>query len=245
MPKVILALPAFNEAENLSPLVRESVETFRAAGLDYEILVVNDGSTDATADVLAKLEAEYGVHAVTHPQNLGLGRAIMTGISAALARTSSGDDVIVNMDADNTHAPSYIPAMAEKIWSGQHDVVIASRFREGSSEVGVPFSRRILSRGARLLFQVFLRLPEVRDYTCGYRAYRAQILHLAMERYGERLITRQGFACTDELLVKLSTITRRMTEVPFVLRYDQKKGRSKLPLLKTIVETLKMLISHR
>jgi len=240
-PRVILALPAYNEAENLPSLIDQAEEVFRAKHLSYSIIVVNDGSTDATGEVLARLKGEERVSVVTHDHNRGLGAAIKTAIGSALDMSASSSDIIVNMDADDTHDPSYIPQMTEKIWNQGYDAVIASRFQKGSREVGVPIFRRLLSRGARMLFQIFLRLPEVRDYTCGYRAYRASLLSGAVQKYGDRLITREGFACTDELLVHLSTLTQKITEIPFVLRYDKKRGRSKLPLVRTIWETLKML----
>ncbi|MCX7020293.1 MAG: glycosyltransferase [bacterium] len=243
-PRIILALPAYNESGNLRPLVESAMLVFRSREISCRIIVVDDGSTDNTSAVLEQLAREYPLSVVTHPENRGLGVAIMSSITTALEESASPDDIIVNMDADNTHDPAYIPQMAGKIWSGSYDVVIASRYRDGSREVGVPLFRRILSRGARLLFQTALRLPDVRDYTCGYRAYRASVLRAAMDKYDGRLITRKGFACTDELLVHVSTITRRMTEVPFVLRYDKKRGRSKLPLMRTVMETLRMLIQR-
>lgn len=240
--KLILTLPAYNEAENLTPLVEAAQAVFERSGFRHEIVVVDDGSGDETPRVVAGLAERFSLGVVTHPRNRGLGAAIRTAIGTALERAESGDDIVVCMDADNTHDPAYIPAMVGKIRDEGFDVVIASRFREGSEEVGVPFGRRILSRGARLVFRIFLRLPDVRDYTCGYRAYRVSLLKAAVDKYGERLITREGFACTDELLVHISTLTRRITEIPFVLRYDRKRGHSKLPLLRTILETLKMLI---
>lgn len=240
--KVILALPAYNEAENLPALLEQAQRVFASLGAPYQMLVVNDGSTDSTGQVLEDLAQRFPLQIVNHEQNQGLGTTIKTAINAALKLVDSPDDIIVNMDADNTHDPKYIPAMVAKIWDEGYDIVIASRFREGSKEVGVPPFRRLLSRGARMLFQIFLNLPEVRDYTCGYRAYRASMLQSAVAKYGDRLITRKGFACTDELLVHLSTVTKRVTEVPFVLRYDKKRGHSKLPLFRTIYETLKMLV---
>ncbi|AXA34984.1 MAG: glycosyltransferase [Candidatus Sumerlaea chitinivorans] len=240
--KLILALPAYNEAANLPALIESAHRVFTDNELTYEIVVVNDGSTDATAQVLGELAAQYPIHVVEHPENRGLGAAIRTLLPAALDRTLDPDDAVVCMDADNTHDPAYVPQMVEKLWRDGYDIVIASRFCKGSEEVGVPFVRRLMSRGARLLFRLFLDLPEVRDYTCGYRAYRAQLLKQALAKYGDRLITREGFACTDELLVHLSTLTKRVGEIPFVLRYDRKQGRSKLPLFRTILETLRMLI---
>lgn len=243
--RIILALPAFNEAENLTPLCTAAGRVFREAGFDYQIIVVNDGSTDNTGEVLAELARELPLSVVNHPQNRGLGAAIQTALESALAAAADGEDIIVNMDADNTHDPAYVVPMVARIRNEGYDVVIASRFCEGSQEVGVPFFRRLMSRGARLVFRVTLRLPEVRDYTCGYRAYRARIIRDAIDKHGGRLITRQGFACTDELLVKLAGVTRRIGEVPFVLRYDRKRGSSKMPLVRTIIETLKLLIFHR
>jgi dolichol-phosphate mannosyltransferase len=243
--QVILTLPAYNEAENLRPLVEHAVRLFSEAGLNGRIIIVNDGSIDATAQVLETLHQEYGVQVLTHPQNRGLGPAIMTGLRAAVECSKFPDDIIICMDADNTHSPEYIPGMVRKVWDEGYDIVIASRYQPGSQEIGVPPFRLLLSRSARLVFKAILRLPGVRDYTCGYRAYRVGLITDALERYGDGLIRREGFACTDELLVRLSHMTNRITEVPFVLRYDQKRSRSKLPLFKTIWETLKLLRETR
>lgn len=239
--QIILALPAYNEAENLRPLIEHALRVFETAGFDAQILIVNDGSTDETAAVAEQLAENAPVTVIHHPENRGLGQAIMTGLRAATERIKSPDDVIICMDADNTHSPDYIPGMAEKIWRENFDIVIASRYQPGSREVGVPPFRLLLSRGARMVFQIILRLPGVRDYTCGFRAYRASLIQEALTLHGDNLIQREGFACTDELLVRLSRQTSRITEIPFTLRYDQKKSPSKLPLFKTIWETLKLL----
>lgn len=243
--KVILALPAFNEADNLRPLVQEAVEIFKSNQFNYTIIIVNDGSTDNTDEVLQELARDFGVTVVEHTRNRGLGEAIVSGLKQALTIADDPNSIIVNMDADNTHSPAYIPEMVLKIIRDNYDIVIASRYQDGSQEVGVPLFRRLLSRAARLTFQLFLRLPEVRDYTCGFRAYRASLIEEAYREYGSKIIQRQGFACTDELLIRLSKFTRKITEVPFVLRYDQKRSASKLPLMKTIIETLKMLFFTR
>jgi len=66
-----------------------------------------------------------------------------------------------------------------------------------------------------------------------------------MQHFGEHIITRSGFACTDELLVNLSLLTTKIAEIPFTLRYDRKQGRSKIRILRTVIETLHMLLVHR
>jgi dolichol-phosphate mannosyltransferase len=244
MRRILIALPAYNEAETLPPLFDRFRETLAALDSPWEILVVNDGSKDATGAVTDRARAAgLPVTRIDHPQNRGLGPAIKTGLRAALERSGSPDDVIVCMDADNTHDPQYIADMVRRVTEGA-DIVIASRYRPGSRQVGVPWNRRLLSFGGRLTFTLFLRLKGVRDYTCGYRAYRAGTIRAGFDRYGDAIIERSGFACTDELLVKLAPLASRIEEIPFVLRYDRKKGRSKLPLMRTIASTLKMLL-HR
>lgn len=244
MPQVILALPAYNEALAICDLLDAAAVTFQKLGDAYtpRVLVVDDGSSDDTARLVSEYRSFFPVELVQHSQNQGLGPAIITALQAALERSTDDQDVIVNMDADNTHPPDTILSMLAELEAGG-DVIIASRYRKGSQQCGVPFFRRMLSLAARATFTFKLRLPGVRDYTCGFRAYHAKTIRHAFETYGDQLITRAGFACTDEILVNLARLEPAPTiaEVPFILRYDRKLGDSKLELMKTIRETLKML----
>ena len=237
--KVIIILPAYNEDKGIGELMEEFIRVVSAFP-GYEIILVDDGSTDRTTEIAAQFRDRLNLHIVHHEKNRGLGSAIKTGLYAVMERSNSPRDIVVYMDADCTHSPSYIPSMVEGIDKGA-DIVIASRFRKGSREVGVPFMRQIYSRMARLVFRLFLPMPGVTDYTCGYRAYRSGLLRQALATLGDSIIERNGFACTDEILVNLATFDVTIAEVPFVLRYDKKQGRSKLQLGLTIVETLRML----
>jgi len=244
MRKTIVVLPAYNEARSLPALFERFAAVFESSDPSWEIVVVNDGSTDSTGEILDRARDSLHIVRIDHPKNRGLGPALKTGLQCAAGRAESPDDVIVCMDADDTHDPQYIRAMAEKI-AADADLVICSRFQPGSRQIGVPATRRLLSFGARVVFAIFLRLPGVRDYTCGYRAYRADLIRKGLEQYGEGLIERSGFACTDELLVRLAPFASRIEEIPFVLHYDRKKGRSKLPLIRTIAATLRLLLCRR
>lgn len=244
MRQILVALPAFNEEQSIGELLVSFQKVFEQQKIDYFIIVVNDGSTDKTEEIVKKYVESLPLKIVNHPQNRGLGQAILTGIKEAFNMSKSGDDVIINMDSDNTHSPDFIPDMLKKIEDGA-DLVIASRYQAGSKEIGVPFLRKIYSRGAKFLFQIFFNLPNVRDYTCGYRAYRVKLIESALKKFGNNLISRNGFACTDELLIHLATLTDFISEIPFILRYDKKKGKSKLKLATTIKETIKLLFKGR
>jgi dolichol-phosphate mannosyltransferase len=241
--KLIVILPAYNEESGIGELLTEFTSIV-SQFTEYEIILVNDGSTDKTVDIASEYTDKLNLTMVNHTRNKGLGPAIKTGLHEVINRSNSPDDAVVYMDADCTHSPSYIPEMVRLIDDGA-DIVIASRFRGGSDEVGVPFMRRMYSRAARLVFRFFLPMPGVTDYTCGYRAYRAGLIQEALKQFGDRIIERTGFACTDEILVNLATFDVTIKEVPFVLRYDKKQGRSKLQLGLTIIETLKMLFRAR
>ena len=124
-PKILLTLPAYNEAENLEPLIIEAEKVLESLPGEYLILVVNDGSADGSLAVLDRLAQRPGIalKVVTHPVNKGLGEAIKTGLREALQLCSNPNDIVVGMDADNTHSPTYIPEMAAKIWKDGADAV--------------------------------------------------------------------------------------------------------------------------
>ena len=148
------------------------------------------------------------------------------------------------MDADNTHPPEILGGMLAGIDAG-HNLMIASRYRTGASVEGLSKFREFLSLGARLLFQCAFPIRGVRDYTCGYRLYSADVLKRAWARYGDTLINEQGFACMADLLLKLSTMGLNCGEVPLLLQYGAKQGESKMRVGRTIATTLKLMLLRR
>jgi dolichol-phosphate mannosyltransferase len=148
------------------------------------------------------------------------------------------------MDADNTHTPGLIRNMIRVVREGA-DVVIASRYQSGSYIRGVPLHRKLLSLGARAMFQIFFPIPGIRDYTCGYRAYRASVLKEAFRRYGDDFVNQEGFQCMVDILLKLRRMDLIFREVPLILRYDLKEGASKMKVARTIGRTLGLIAQRR
>jgi dolichol-phosphate mannosyltransferase len=239
---IFLVLPAFNEEASL-PLLLESWEKQSWRSPDFQIILVNDGSSDGTARVAQDWSVRLPVEIVTHAQNRGLGETILDGLARA-AELAQPQDAIVAMDADNTQPIALIPRMVRGLEEGK-DIVIASRFQPGAKVLGLSPFRHFLTLCARVLYQAVLPVSGVRDYTCGFRAYRAGLLQHAFKRYGSSLVTERGFACMAEILVKLAGLGAKVGEVPMILRYDQKLGASKMGVASTVRESLLLLLRHR
>jgi dolichol-phosphate mannosyltransferase len=125
------------------------------------------------------------------------------------------------------------------------DVVIASRYQPGSAIRGVPFLRLVMSFGAGWLFRLVFPVRGVRDYTCGFRGYRARVLQEALLEEGDRFFDQDGFQCMVDILLKLSRRPLLFSEVPLVLRYDLKGGVSKMRVGQTVRKTLALLLRRR
>ncbi|HTM50984.1 MAG TPA: glycosyltransferase [Bryobacteraceae bacterium] len=241
--RVLLALPAYNEEQDL-PHVLESFRTHvLQAGFEGRVVIVNDGSADGTARVIREWSARVPIDLVEHKRNLGLGETIKDALRRA-SELAGPEDVIVTMDADNTHSPALIPHMIGRLREG-YDVVIASRYRRGSKVVGLVWFRRVMCYGARFLFQARWPIRGVRDYTCGFRAYRADLLRRALGETGGDLAREKGFAAMAEILILMRTMGARMSEVPMILRYDRKSSPGKMRIGRTVWRTLAVLARGR
>jgi dolichol-phosphate mannosyltransferase len=242
--RVWIVLPAYNEAANLPVVIRRFRElTEEAVRLEIRVIVVDDGSTDDTGPAAVSAAGPLPLEVIRHEPNRGLAQTFMRGMTEATARTGPGD-IVVCMDADNSHIPGQIPRMVQEIQEGR-DVVIASRYQRGAVIRGVPWIRRVLSRGMAILFRVIYPIQGVRDYSCGYRAYRAELLKSALAVRPDQLFAADGFACMVGMLLHLERHDAVFGEVPLVLRYDQKQGASKMKVGLTVFRTLRVLMRER
>ncbi|MDD2481570.1 MAG: glycosyltransferase family 2 protein [Lutispora sp.] len=231
---IIIGLPAYNEEGALPKLFDKLLFLRDVYGDKFRIIVVNDGSSDNTENILKEYKKCYGfVDYINHEGNQGLGRAIYTLFCYA-SQNYDKNDILVTLDADNTHNPNIIPKMVEKLIKEGLDVVIASRFAPGSKEIGLTIERKIYSRGAAAVLKKFFPISNVHDYSCGFRAYDIGYLDRAMEAYGGNLVTSKGFECMAEILARFSKIGVKAGEYPLVLEYNLKEGQSKMKVLNTI-----------
>jgi len=194
---IVAALPAYNEAEALPRLLRRMRESQSSLPESMRVVVVDDGSKDETAAVAERCDsAEMRVEVVRHDRNRGLHGALATGFRAALERAQPGD-WILTMDADDTHPPDLIAAMLAKAKSEGATVVIASRFQAGAEWFGLSWDRLLFSKTVSWMFRIAWPMKNVRDYTCGYRLYRAELLKAAYQKWGDGFVNEPSFACMD------------------------------------------------
>lgn len=166
----LVVIPTFNERENLPVIIGRLLESLS----DIHVLVVDDSSPDGTGDVaeeLAAADAAQRIHVMHRTVKDGLGKAYLAGFAWGLERDYP---VIVEMDADGSHAPEQLHRLLEGINDGA-DLVIGSRYVPGGRLVNWPKRREILSKGANTYARLALGTG-IRDITAGYRAYRAPVL---------------------------------------------------------------------
>lgn len=226
-----LLLPAKDEEDNIGTLVR------LARRLGYRVVVCDDGSLDRTA-----IEArKAGATVLAHETNKGLAAALRTLFNHFLTHGGPGDWA-VTMDGDGTMSPKDGLRLIEAGLRHGADIVIGSRYR-GKTR-GIPLLRWLYSYGARFLFTLLLPIPGVSDYTTGFRAYRYEFL----QRYAQRYPTyfrAQGFSASTELLLRARGLDPKVVEVGVYLDYGNKGGNSKMRVLKTILEYLRLALSLR
>ena len=211
---VSVVIATYNERENLATLV---AAVLRHPG--YRVIVVDDNSPDGTGGIADGLAADSPerVRVIHRMGPRGLGRSLIEGLKLALA---GGADLIFEMDADWSHNPEYLPALAEA--AAQADLVIGSRYLNGVSVVNWPLHRIMLSTLANRYVRLVTNLA-ARDCTSGYRCWRRECLaKIPLDG-----VISEGYAFLVETLYIAKTIGCRITEVPIIF-VERKQGTSKI-----------------
>jgi dolichol-phosphate mannosyltransferase len=213
--RVFVSVPTYREAENIEELLTR----LRAAVPDAHILVVDDASTDGTAELAEKLAVELGeIEVLRRPGKSGLGAAYRAGHAIGLAR---GYDVMVQIDADLSHQPEALPSLLEAVRDGA-DLAIGSRYVEGGAIPQWAVYRLALSRwGCR--YAAWALGIDVADSTAGYRAYRAS----ALRKMKFETTRANGYTFQIEMTYRLARAGGRITEVPIIFT-DRERGTSKM-----------------
>jgi dolichol-phosphate mannosyltransferase len=211
----MVVLPTYNEAENILVVL----DKIREASTEIDVLVVDDGSPDGTADLAEKWGAENGsVQVLRRTEKSGLGSAYRAGFAEGLRQEY---DILIEMDSDLQHDPAMLPALVHAVEDGA-DLAIGSRYVPGGSIPGWKFSRRFISQAGSLYARIVLGL-KVRDTTAGFRAYAAPALRqLALQD-----IRADGYGFQIEMAYEVSKHGGRIVEVPITFG-ERQRGTSKM-----------------
>lgn len=213
--RVTVVVPTFNEAENIERLCRE----VRVAVPEADLLIVDDGSPDGTADLAEKLGRSLGqIDVLRRSGKAGLGAAYRAGLRLAIDR---GAEICVQMDADLSHDPAVLPALITNAEHGA-DLAIGSRYVPGGLTENWPRRRRMLSRWGNRYAAGVLGLA-VNDATAGFRAYRTD----ALQRMRFDTVAADGYGFQVEMTYRLVRIGGKVVEFPITFR-DRTAGESKM-----------------
>ncbi len=212
--RVTVVVPTYNEADNIETLIR----AVRQVSPEVNVLVIDDGSPDGTADRADELARTIGnVQVVRRDRKDGLGAAYRAGLRLAIEQ---GADICVQMDADLSHDPASLPALVAVVQHGA-DVAIGSRYVPGGITLNWPRRRRWVSRWGNRYAAGILGLA-INDVTAGYRAYSAQ----ALERMTFDSITAEGYGFQIEMTYRIVRLGGKVVEFPITFR-DRMEGESK------------------
>jgi len=200
---------------------------------------VDDGSTDDSTTIIKDLQKTNPLILKKHVINKGFAEALLTLISEAAELTAPGD-LVVTMDADDTHNPSYILTALSKF--PENDIVIFSRYLNESKQKGYPLHKKHLSKLLNIVLSLRFGIQTIKDYTSGFRIYKAEAIKWAVKTYGRELIVRKEFTAAAEILLKVSKTGGKICELPFIYRYDFKQGPSSLKFWMTLKEYMKLLL---
>jgi dolichol-phosphate mannosyltransferase len=217
-PKTLVTVATYNEIENLPRLVEEIF----AQAPELHLLVIDDNSPDGTGDWCDRKAAEDPrVHCLHRAGKLGLGTATIAGMKYAIEH---GYDQVLNMDADFSHHPRYLPALLAAMQSDQGpvDVAIGSRYTAGGGVEGWPLKRRLMSKGVNLYARSLLGLKP-KDCSGAYRCYRTSLL----SRVDFDVVRSRGYSFQEEILWHLKRLGARFAEVPITFA-DRERGLSKI-----------------
>ncbi len=226
---IYILLPAYNEEKSLGTLLPKIDRYFKEdLQLEYHIVACDDGSKDKTLSMLEADSQKYPITIIRHKINRGLGETIRD-LFEKVAEISQDDDIVIRMDCDDTHEPQFIRGLIDQVNNGYH-VVIASRFVKGGGQEGLSAYRKYLSLMANWFMKSFFPIKGLKEYSSGYRAYRALAIKRAIEVFGNSFIQLKGlgFSCTLEKIAKFKLLGAKFGEAPMVLRYDQKQSDSKM-----------------
>ncbi|MFL5242067.1 MAG: polyprenol monophosphomannose synthase [Gemmataceae bacterium] len=213
-PRILVTLATYNERENITPLIKEIQQAIPSA----DVLVIDDNSPDGTGKVADELAAgNPSIHVLHRPGKQGLGTATLAAMRYAMDHDY---DFMVNMDADFSHHPRYLPAILAGM--KKNDIMIGSRYIKGGGSENWPLARRIMSWGVGTTVRLLMRIP-ARDTSGAFRCYRVSKLR----QVDLKNLWSKGYSFQQEVLYRCRKAGARIGETPIIFE-NRRAGTSKV-----------------
>jgi dolichol-phosphate mannosyltransferase len=212
--KYLIIIPTYNEAENITKLIKE----IRKLPYNFEILIIDDNSTDGTGDIVKALAKKNNrISIIERPSKLGYATAVMEGFKFGI---NNSFDAVIQMDADFSHDPSYLPEFVNQ--SKNHQVVIGSRYIKDGGVINWPLKRKMLSYCANIYVRLLTGIG-IHDATSGYRCIHREVL----EKVDFNQLKSQGYAFLIENSFLFWKNKYSIEEIPITF-VERAKGSSKI-----------------
>lgn len=242
LPTLYAIIPVYNEAANLLTLI-ESLSVFNkkvTSEFNLQVIFVDDGSTDSTADAINMAAHPYIHVLLANPVNRGPGFAFGCAFEYLSSRIREHDWVFT-MEGDNTSTSETLEHMLVRRKEG-YDVVMASPYLYSGGFARVSLLRTIISHAGNTLVKIILRLRGIMTFSCFLRLYSGSTILKLQETFGPRIIEFPGFECMVELLAKSVYIQSRISEVEMVVNWGKRTGKSKMKIIKTSLGYLRLFM---
>ncbi len=215
--KILIVVPTYNEVQNIDKILTKILSISNA-----DILIIDDNSTDGTKEKI-KNNPQFNqrIHLIERTAKLGLGTAYVTGFKWGLSRQYQ---IFFEMDADLSHDPQEIPNFIKKLEENRFDMVVGSRYMNGTiSVVGWDFRRLLISKFGNWYASTILNLKQFSDLTSGYRCYKREVL----EKINLDNIKSNGYAFQIEMVYRTYKKHFKISEIPIIF-YERESGGSKM-----------------
>ena len=236
MDKFFILIPVLNEAGNI-PRLMNGLKVLSAElqnRFDVQVILIDDGSRDATSVLANQSAAEAGVQlsVLRHETNQGPGKAFATGF-CYLPALLQENDLVLTMEGDNTSRVELVKQMLIRMAEG-YDVVFASPYAYGGRIINTSTYRVILSNVANLFIKELLGIHGLLTVSSFFRLYRAPALKKLQSTYRPEIVERRGFECMVEMTMKMINLQITISEVPMVLDTQARVGKSRMKIWRTI-----------
>jgi glycosyltransferase involved in cell wall biosynthesis len=241
---IYFCLPVFNEEQTIGLTIFKIKEVMEDIRSDFKIIALDDDSTDGTWQTVQTYEKLLPLTTVRNTENMGLGYCLGRFVQIVTDDSRYPEsDIMITLESDFTSDANCIPSLVRAIEEGS-DVVIASGFTKAGEVVDAPFKVKFTTVLLHLLLRNLYAIDGVRDYLSILRAYRVAVLRRLQAKYENDMLNFKTRAANTELLVRLSGLSRQITEVPCRQRYDIRKRKTRMRTAEMVKNHILLISQH-